>query len=73
MKEIIIKFTDGSEYHLREDKAGDSIIGAIAHNVMFKMNRFFNYQFPQPIKEKLKFIVESSNDIIDKENLQKLL
>ena len=55
MKQVDIKFEDGSEYIIRPDGLGDTIMGSIAHDIMFKMMKAHDYK-EASMKEKILFI-----------------
>lgn len=56
MQEVIFKFDDGSEYTVRFQHVGDTVMGAMAHEIMFAMGRHFNY-LPPTLEDKINFII----------------
>lgn len=56
MKEVSFKFIDGSEYIVRPNGIGDTIVGDIANSIRHRMNIAYAYN-PVPYKQKIQFIV----------------
>lgn len=69
MEEFEVKFFDGGYYTVRPDGIGDTIFGAFAHKVMWAMGEYGRKLGRHPhFQEKIKFIIEWSEDIANNPN-----